>query len=128
MKFAQRKRERRALIANLVEQDWDVFGTLRFVNGRTIGRNTADKLLRSYWNRVDRVFFGHAADRQNMRAQSLLKVTILCGGYFAESLGRNYCQNNTPQALSFGLDCGSFCATLSRVRSRRSVCLGVALA
>ena len=67
MVFAQRKRERRAVIANLVEQDWDVFGTLRFVNGRTIGRDTADKLLRSYWNRVDRVFFGHAADRQNMR-------------------------------------------------------------
>ena len=67
MTFAQRKQERRALMKHLLEQDWDVFGTLKFVNGRTIGRNTADKLLRSYWNRVDRVFFGHAADRQNMR-------------------------------------------------------------
>jgi len=67
MIFAQRKQERRALIKHLLEQDWDVFGTLKFVNGRTIGRATADKLLRSYWNRVDRVFFGHAADRQNIR-------------------------------------------------------------
>ena len=67
MTFARRKQERRALMTHLLEQDWDVFGTLKFANGRTIGRNTADKLLRSYWNRVDRVFFGHAADRQNMR-------------------------------------------------------------
>ena len=67
MTFAQRKQERRALMHHLLEHDWDVFGTLKFVNGRTIGRYTADKLLRSYWNRVDRVFFGHAADRQNIR-------------------------------------------------------------
>lgn len=67
MTFAQRKQERRDLIRHLLEQEWDVFGTLKFVNGRTIGRYTADKLLRSYWNRVDRVFFGHAADRQNIR-------------------------------------------------------------
>ena len=67
MTFAQRKRERRALMDNLLERDWDVFGTLKFVNGRRIGRTSATKLLRSYWNRVDRVFFGHAAERQNMR-------------------------------------------------------------
>ena len=67
MKLAQRKQERTELMAHLLAQDWDVFGTLKFVNGRTIGRDTAQKLLRSYWNKVDRVFFGHAADRQNMR-------------------------------------------------------------
>ena len=67
MTFAQRRQERTALMANLLEQDWDVFGTLKFVNGRSIGRTTAHKLLRSYWNKVDRVFFGHAAERQNMR-------------------------------------------------------------
>jgi hypothetical protein len=67
MTRVQRKLERRALMNHLLQQDWDVFGTLRFVNGRSIGRNAADKLLRSYWNRVDRVFFGHAADRQKMR-------------------------------------------------------------
>jgi len=67
MNLAQRKREHNELMTHLLERDWDVFGTLKFVNGRTIGRNTADKLLRSYWNRIDRVFFGHAADRQNIR-------------------------------------------------------------
>jgi hypothetical protein len=67
MTFEQRKQERQALIDHLLAQDWNVFGTLKFVNGRTIGRETANTLLRSYWNRIDRMFFGKAAERQNMR-------------------------------------------------------------
>ena len=67
MTFEQRKQERQALIEHLLAQDWNVFGTLKFVNGRTIGRSSADKLLRSYWNRIDRMFFDKAAERQNMR-------------------------------------------------------------
>ena len=67
MGFELRKQERRALVQHLLAQDWNVFGTLKFVNGRTIGRKTADKLLRSYWNKIDQVFFGKAAERQDMR-------------------------------------------------------------
>ena len=67
MGLEQRKRERQALVQHLLAQDWDVFGTLKFVNGRTIGRETADKLLRSYWNKIDRIIYGKAAERQNLR-------------------------------------------------------------
>ena len=67
MTYEQRKQERQALIDHLLTQDWNVFGTLKFVNGRTIGRSSADKLLRSYWNKMDRMMFGKAAERQNMR-------------------------------------------------------------
>ncbi|MCH1583986.1 MAG: hypothetical protein L7S62_02400 [Flavobacteriales bacterium] len=67
MTYEQRKQERQALIEHLLTQDWNVFGTLKFVNGRTIGRDSANKLLRNYWNKIDRVFFGKAAERQNMR-------------------------------------------------------------
>jgi hypothetical protein len=67
MTFEQRKQERQALSEHLLAQDWDVFGTLKFVNGRTVGRETANKLLRSYCNKIDRVFFGKAAERQNIR-------------------------------------------------------------
>ena len=67
MGFEQRKQERQTLVQHLMAQDWDVFGTLKFVNGRTIGRQSAHKLLRSYWNKIDRVMFGKAAERQNMR-------------------------------------------------------------
>lgn len=65
--MADWRRERQELMEHLLEQTWDVFGTLKFVDGRTIGATTAIKLLRSYWNRVDRVFFGHAAERQSVR-------------------------------------------------------------
>jgi hypothetical protein len=67
MTYEQRKQERQALIDHLLAQDWNVFGTLKFVNGRTIGRNSANKLLRNYWNKIDRLMFGKAAERQNMR-------------------------------------------------------------
>ena len=67
MRFEQHKQERQALVQHLLAQEWDVFGTLKFVNGRTIGRQTAHLLLRSYWNNIDRVFFGKAAERQDMR-------------------------------------------------------------
>ena len=64
---AQLKREQRELKQHLLAQQWNVFGTLMFVNGRTIGQNTADLLLRSYWNRIDRIFFGRAAERKGIR-------------------------------------------------------------
>ena len=67
MTFEQRKQERQSLVQHLMAQDWNVFGTLKFVNGRTIGRHSANKLLRSYWNKIDRVIYGKAAERQNMR-------------------------------------------------------------
>ena len=67
MRFEQRKQERQALSEHLLAQDWNAFGTLKFVNGRTIGRETANTLLRSYWNRIDRMFFGKAAERHNIR-------------------------------------------------------------
>ena len=67
MRFEQRNQERRALVQHLLAQDWNVFGTLKFVNGRTIGRDNANKVLRSYWNKVDHILYGKAAERQNMR-------------------------------------------------------------
>ena len=45
MTYEQRKQERQALIEHLLTQDWDVFGTLKFVNGRTIDRKTENTLL-----------------------------------------------------------------------------------
>ena len=38
---AQLKREQQELTKHLLGQDWNTFGTLKFVNGRTIGHDTA---------------------------------------------------------------------------------------
>jgi hypothetical protein len=67
MTTTQNQQECTALIAHLMAQPWNVFGTLKFINGRTIGRDTAHKLLRRYWNRIDLTFFGKAAERQRVR-------------------------------------------------------------
>lgn len=67
MTILQNKNECTAVIKHLLAQPWNVFGTLKFVNGRTIGRSTAHKLLRSYWNKIDLTFFGKAAERQRVR-------------------------------------------------------------
>ena len=38
--MADWRRERRELMDYLLAQDWDVFGTLKFVDGRTIGMSS----------------------------------------------------------------------------------------
>lgn len=67
MTHAKHQEESTALITHLMAQPWNVFGTLKFINGRTIGRYAAQKVLRRYWNRIDLIFFGKAAERQKVR-------------------------------------------------------------
>lgn len=67
MNKTQNQLECKNLITHLLAQSWNVFGTLKFVNGRTISRCAAHKLLRSYWNWIDLTFFGKAAERQRVR-------------------------------------------------------------
>lgn len=47
----------------LEDEAYNVTGTLKFNNGRTIGRTTAHQILNAYWHKLDRTFFGHAADK-----------------------------------------------------------------
>ena len=47
----------------LADEAYTVTGTLKFNKGATIGRTTAGKILNAYWHKLDRTFFGHAADK-----------------------------------------------------------------
>jgi hypothetical protein len=47
----------------LADSGYDIFGTLKFYNGRTVGKNKAARLLGAYWHKVDRTLFGKAADK-----------------------------------------------------------------
>ena len=67
MRFEQRKQERQALVQHLMAQDWNVFGTLKFVNGRTIGVRLPTNSCAATGTKMDRVIYGKAAERQNMR-------------------------------------------------------------
>ena len=46
----------------LANGGYNIAGTLKFYNGRTIGKNNATALLGAYWHKVDRTLFGQAAD------------------------------------------------------------------
>ena len=41
----------------------DVMGVLKFSNGRYIAKKDAELLWAKYWHKMDRIFFGHAADK-----------------------------------------------------------------
>lgn len=58
-----RKRTAQDWTRSLVRQDFNTFGTLKFNNGRSIGQQTATKLVSAYWHKVDRMLFGKAADK-----------------------------------------------------------------
>ena len=58
-----RKRTAQDWTRSLVRHDFDTFGTLKFNNGRSVGQQTATKLVGAYWHKVDRMFFGKAADK-----------------------------------------------------------------
>lgn len=47
----------------LASKEWNIFGTLKFHPVRHIGANDAQKVIRHFWNRLDRVVYGKAAER-----------------------------------------------------------------
>lgn len=53
-------RHHRELRNYLLQRDWDVFGTLKFQTVRLISGYHAHRLLKSYWNQLDRVVYGKA--------------------------------------------------------------------
>lgn len=58
-----RKRTAEDWTNSLISDDFNIVGTLKFHNGRSISRNTALTLVSAYWHKVDKVFFGKAADK-----------------------------------------------------------------
>ena len=47
----------------LADEAYTVTGTLKFNKGTMIGTTTASSILNAYWHKLDRTFFGHAADK-----------------------------------------------------------------
>jgi len=47
----------------LADDAYTVTGTLKFNKGTMIGKRTASNILNAYWHKLDRTFFGHAANK-----------------------------------------------------------------
>lgn len=54
---------RRELYRYLLDRDWDVFGTLKFHSKNRISGRQAHLQVRHFWNGLDRVIYGKAAER-----------------------------------------------------------------
>ncbi len=52
----------RELYRYLLDRDWNVFGTLKFQPVRRISNSVAHMQLRYFWNKLDRVIYGKAAE------------------------------------------------------------------
>ena len=52
----------RELYRYLLDRDWNVFGTLKFQPVRRISNSVAHMQLRYFWNKLDRVIYGTAAE------------------------------------------------------------------
>ncbi len=88
----------------IAKSDFDVVGTLKFIDGRSVSEDKATQLWGAYWHKIDRIVFGHAADKE-------LGVNRLC----FDELGE--CENN--RHLHFvaqaPIDIELFCAMLNVV-------------
>lgn len=54
---------RRELYRYLLDRDWDVFGTLKFHSKSRISGRQAHLQVQHFWNGLDRVIYGKAAER-----------------------------------------------------------------
>jgi hypothetical protein len=52
----------RELYRYLLDRDWNVFGTLKFHSQNRISGNRAHMQVRMFWNKLDRVIYGAAAE------------------------------------------------------------------
>jgi hypothetical protein len=48
---------------DILNSGMDVMGVLKFCNGRHITHSEAERIWATYWHKMDRIFFGHAADK-----------------------------------------------------------------
>lgn len=59
--------EKKALADWLLEQEYTVFGTLKFADGYSIQIDQAEKIVLQFFNKLDRVYFGNATTNKNIR-------------------------------------------------------------
>ena len=61
------QQEQQALVDWLAEQNFTVFGTLKFNDGYEIYDTLAEKLVRRYFNTLDKLYFGNEGISNNVR-------------------------------------------------------------
>jgi hypothetical protein len=61
--------EKKALIKWFNNYEWDVFGTLTFKY--SLNEFDAEKVLKLYWNKIDKYYYGNKSHRNNLRVSKV---------------------------------------------------------
>ena len=99
----------RELYRYLLDRDWDVFGTLKFHSGNRISGRRAHMQVRCFWNHLDRVIYGKAA-------QAGCRVRRWCFAH-AGTNSDNYHVHFVAQAP---IDMPEFCALANTLWTKTS--------
>jgi hypothetical protein len=67
MNYAENSKQYDALKRWLAETNWQLFGTLKFTDGRAISQRKSEKLVCNYFNKLDRAYYGSAVTNVGMR-------------------------------------------------------------
>jgi hypothetical protein len=88
----------------IANSDFDVVGTLKFTDGRKVSEDKAALLWGAYWHKIDRIVFGHAADKR-------WGVNRLC----FDELGEYESNRHLHFVAQAPIDTELFCAVLNAV-------------
>ena len=86
------------------KSDFDVVGTLKFIDGRKVSDEKATLLWGAYWHKIDRLIFGNAAAKG-------LRVNRLC----FDELGECETNRHLHFVAQAPIDTEMFCAMLNAV-------------
>jgi hypothetical protein len=91
--FFEHERSKRALAQWITEQDMPVFGALLFHANATTNKERRLKLLRVFWQKLDRCYFGNQATRKGRRINRHVVIHFGANGdnlhahFIAEAIG-----------------------------------------
>ena len=67
MNYVENSKQHDALAVWLAEPEFTVFGTLKFTDGHVISQRKSEKLVCNFFTKLDRAYYGSAAENVGMR-------------------------------------------------------------
>lgn len=92
------QQEQQALADWLAEQNFTVFGTLKFTDGFEIYDKLAEKLVRRYFSALDRAYYGNAVTNCNVRHS---RAVFLHKGASQENIHYHFLAKPNTDAVLF---------------------------
>lgn len=126
----QQKTQTNKALQNLNEklEDWtlghNIFGTLKFADGNQTSAHKADKVIRRFWNEIDRTWFSAAAVKRNIRIPRVCVKHLGSTGtnihyHFTAQANDALAFTKVAKAVWFGADRFTGISDISVIRNRQ---------